>query len=165
MDSFINRLLEDESPALPAHLGEVSLTVSRTMSRFQNRLHAVQTDSFSNQARENASTRSLHKVPNPFTQLSRDDFRDLAQRLGVNAVFVSKLRDRQIQASTIPAQFQGVLANEMQAPLDLVIAHLKAVHGSSSKLRGISEFAQQTFEEAIRSSGLSKDKQEALFSL
>jgi hypothetical protein len=171
IDSFRNQAREKDSPALRAHLGEVSPAVSRAMSRFQNRLHSLQTTPLSSPSNEDALAVGLGLAAgNPFAQLSREEFRGLAQRLDVNTVFVAKLRDRQIQPNTIPVKFQNALANEMRAPLGLVIAHLGATQaapqGQFFKAEGKPQTsAQQTFEEAVRCSGLSQNQQDGLLRL
>jgi hypothetical protein len=168
IDSFRNQAREKDAPALQAHLLGVSPVVSRAMSRFLNRLHALQTASHSSPSNENGVASSFGSTSgNPFAQLSREEFRDLAKRLGVNTVFVSRLRDRQIQVNTIPLKFQNTLANEMQLPLELVIAHLGATQavprGQFFKAEGKPHtYAQQTFEEAVLGSGLSQTQQDAL---
>jgi hypothetical protein len=171
IDSLRNQAQENDAPALRAHLGEVSPAVSRAMSRFQNRLHTLQAAPHFSPSNENAlATGFGSEAGNPFIHLSREEFRDLAQRLGVNTVFVSKLRDRQIQPNTIPVKFQNALANEMRAPLGLVIAHLGATQaapqGQFFKAEGKPQTsAQQTFEEAVRGSGLSQNQQDGLLRL
>lgn len=170
LDCLRNRS-EEESLARPAQLGAVSPAVSRAMSRFQNRLHAVQTVSVSNQAKQAQTTSRVDSdMKNPFLRLSRDEFRSLAERMGTNPTFVTKLRDRQIVASTIPTRFRSKLADEMEVPLELVIAHLEAspvvpqrqFYKSVGKPHNV---AQQTFVEAVRGSGMSKDQQDALLEL
>ena len=171
IDSFRNQVRENDMPSPSAHLGEVSPAVSRAMSRFQNRLHALQTVSHSSPSSENASATSFDSAAgNPFAQLSRAEFRDLAQKLGVNTVFISKLRDRQIQADTIPVKFQSAIASEMGAQFDLVVAHLRATQaapqGQFFKAEGKPQTpAQQTFEEAVRGSGLNQNQQDGLLGL
>ena len=46
-----------------------------------------------------------------------------AGRLNANAVFVGKLRDRQIDPATMTPGFQKRVADELKAPLDVVVAH------------------------------------------
>lgn len=170
LDCLMRRCHESETSAQPVQLGVVSPAVSRAMSRFQNRLHTVQTLPVSNQAKQASATSCVGSEVNPFLRLSRDEFRSLAQRMGVNAIFVTKLRDRQIEARTIPPRFRSKLADEMQVPLELVIAHLAAspvaprrqFYKSDGKPRNL---PQQTFVEAVRTSGLSKDQQEGLLEL
>lgn len=144
----------------------VSSAVSRAMSHFQNRLHAVTAG-----AAEARSTRAnLADAPNPFSDLSRSEFRALATRLNANAVFVGKLRDRQIDPATMTPGFRSRVAEELKAPLDVVVAHFAARQaaptGQFFKAEGKpSTGAQQSFEDAVRSSGLSEVQQKFLLEL
>ena len=146
----------------------LSPAVSRAMSRFQNRLHAV-----SEPARLPAATdRSVSAdAINPFASLSREDFRGFARRLDVSSVFVAKLRDRQIEPDTLTPGFQKRVADDLHAPLDVVVAHFAAAQGGAVgpqfyKADGKpNNGGRQTFEEAVRSSGLSEAQQRALLAL
>ncbi|MCY4638548.1 MAG: hypothetical protein OXG04_29290 [Acidobacteria bacterium] len=144
----------------------VSLAVSRAMSHFQNRLHAVTL-----RAGEARSTRAdIADAPNPFSGLSRNEFRAFAARLNANTVFVSKLRDRQIDPATMTGGFQRRVADDLTAPLDVVVAHFAARPaapiGQFFKAEGMpSTGAQQSFGEAVRSSGLNETQQKFLLEL
>ena len=147
----------------------VSPVVSRAMSRFQNRLYA---------ARQATTLSSYHvpspevtDAPNPFTELSREEFRTLANRVGANTVFVAKLRDRQIKLDTIPRRFLQRLADGLNISLDLVISHFAAPSASTM----VGQFykandkpdgnQRQSFVEAVKSSGLNEDEQRQLLRL
>lgn len=144
----------------------VSPAVSRAMSHFQNRLHAVTTG-----MAQPASAPSIGTdAPNPFIGLPRSEFRAFAGRLNANAVFVGKLRDRQIDPATMTSGFRKLVADELKAPLDVVVAHFAARQsapaGQFFKADGKpSTGAQQSFEEAVKSSGLSEDQQRFLLGL
>lgn len=146
----------------------LSPAVSRAMSRFQNRLHAV-----SEPRRLQAATdRSVSTdARNPFASLSREDFRRFARRLDANSVFVAKLRDRQIKPDTLTPGFRNRVADELRAPLDVVVAHFAAAQAGAAgpqffKADGKpNDGGRQTFEEAVRSSGLSEAQQSALLAL
>ena len=56
----------------------------------------------------------------------RNEFRAFAARLNANGVFVGKLRDRQIDPDTMTPGFQRRVADELKAPLDVVVAHFAA---------------------------------------
>jgi hypothetical protein len=171
LDCLRNRSQETETSVQPVQLGAVSPAVSRAMSRFQNRLHAVQTLPVSNQTKQTlATSRIASEAKNPFQRLSREEFRSLAERMGVNSMFVTKLRDRQIVASTIPTRFRSKLAEEMEVPLELVIAHLEASPVVPQRqfykcVEKPHHVAQQTFVEAVRGCGMSKDQQDALLEI
>lgn len=145
---------------------KVSPAVSRAMSHFQNRLHAVTTGAF----RPVNMTTNVSDAPNPFIVLPRSEFRAFAGRLNANAVFVGKLRDRQIDPATMTPGFRKLVADELKAPLDVVVAHFAARQaapvGQFFKAEGKpSTGAQQSFDEAVKSSGLSEDQQRFLLGL
>jgi hypothetical protein len=168
MDRYTNRMPEEQAIPSAAELQNVSPAVSRALSRFQNCLHSVQTTAVSDSV-----INTLHgvsqsrEVLNPFALLSRDQYRNVARNLNVNTVFISKFRDRQIVPNSIPREFQRKLAAEIDVPLDLLVAHLAASQGApqkqfyKAKNKPTNE-TQQSFEEAVRGSGLSKEQQEAL---
>jgi len=145
-----------------------SPAVSRAMSRFQNRLHSV---SKSQIAPETKSLSIPSEAFNPFISLSREEFRSFAKRLNVNSVFVGKLRDRQIDPDYLTPGFQRRVADDLRAPLDLVVAHFAAAQtagarGQFFKADGRpTNGGRQSFEEAVRSSGLSEAQQAALLAL
>lgn len=146
----------------------MSPTVSRAMSRFQNRLHAV---SDQGDASTSAPQPSGADAPNPFVALSRDEFRAFARRLDANSVFVAKLRDRQIDPTTLTPGFRQRVADDLRVPLHVVVAHFAATQGAVAR----SQFykadgkptngGRQRFEEAAQSSGLSEAQQRALLAL
>lgn len=144
-----------------------SPAVSRAMSRFQNRLHAV-----GEPTRLQAETDlSVADAVNPFGSLSREDFRGFARRLDANSVFVAKLRDRQIKPDTLTPGFRKRVADDLHAPLDVVVAHFAAAQAGSAGSQFYKAVGKpnnggrQTFEEAVRSSGLSEAQQSALLAL
>src|SRR3981189_817772 len=109
-------------------------------------------------------------VANPFASLDRERFRALASRIDANAVMISKLRDRLIDPATIPRGFCDYLAEEMDEPVDALIAHLYAPPEVSSarqlyKAEGKPALtARQSFEEAVAGSGLSEEQRRHLLS-
>lgn len=146
----------------------VSPAVSRAISHFQNRLHAVTVGARATETKPAPATSA--GAANPFSALPRPEFRALAERLNANAVFVGKLRDRQIDARTMTPSFQRRVAEELEAPLEVVVAHFAA--SQSAPLRQFfkaegkpSAGGQQTFEEAVRSSGLTEAQQQSLLEL
>ena len=159
-----DRVVEDAEGAIDP--SAVSPAVSRAMSHFQNRLHAVTPG-----AVEARSTRAdIADAPNPFSGLPRNEFRAFAARLNANTVFVGKLRDRQINPATMTLGFQRRVADELKAPLDVVVAHFASRQGAPTgqffKAEGKPSIgAQQSFEEAVRSSGLNEAQQKFLLEL
>lgn len=159
-----DRVIEAAEAAIDPNV--VSPAVSRAMSHFQNRLHAA--TGVAAQAASGSASASV--APNPFSGLSRSEFRALAGRLNANGVFVGKLRDRQIDPGTMTPGFRKLVADELTAPLDVVIAHFAARQpppvGQYFKAEGKpSTGGQQSFDDAVRSSGLSEEQQRFLTGL
>ncbi len=163
-----DRAIEAAEAAIDPSL--VTPAVSRAMSHFQNRLHAVAAGASAGAAQAGIARAKIADAPNPFLGLPRSEFRALAERLNANTVFIGKLRDRQIEPNTMTASFQRRVADELRAPLEVVVAHFAAHQaapaGQFFKAEGKpSTGAQQTFEEAVRSSGLSEAQQRSLLEL
>lgn len=158
------RVVEDAERAIDP--SAVSPAVSRAMSHFQNQLHAVTAGA----VEATGTSADVVDAPNPFSGLTRSEYRAFASRLNANAVFVGKLRDRQIEPRTMTPSFQRRVADELNAPLDLVVAHFAACQatpaGQFFKAEGKpSSGTRQSFEEAVRSSGLSEAQQQYLLEL
>jgi hypothetical protein len=165
--------LQGESAAEAAEAAidpsRVSPAVSRAMSRFQNRLHVVRQAAA---VAAKPTIRPAAEVPNPFADLDRAAFRSFAGRIGANNAFVLKLRDRQIEPETIPEPFQRLAANELHAPLDVVVAHFAATGSAARSGRQFYKAdgkpgseRRQSFADAVASSGLTAEQQQRLLSL
>lgn len=153
----------DEEP-LPEEVSGTSAAVGRAMSRFQNRLYAV------TKSRRPANANTAPESPNLFSSLDRAELRGLGSRLGGNTVFAMKLRDRVIDPNTMTEGFRRHVAETMQAPLDVVIAHFAgrsemAAHAHYKAEQKPETRRKQSFEEAVRSSGLTPEQQAFLLSL
>ena len=145
----------------------VSPAVSRAMSRFQNRLFEVEHGKAAGAA---AASAAASAAENPFATLDRTAFRGLATRLDVSTLFVTKLRDRQIDPSTMTTGFRKRVANELSVPLDVIVAHFAArPEGQTPQFYKAEHkpttVAQQSFEEAVRSSGLTVEQQRQLMNM
>lgn len=154
--------IEAENPGTP-----VSPAVSRAMSRFQNRLFEVE---HGKSAGATAASAVASAAENPFARLDRTAFRGLATRLDVSTLFVAKLRDRRINPTTITPGFRKRIADELSVPLDLVVAHFAArPEGQTPQFYKAEQkpttVAQQSFEEAVRSSGLTDEQQRHLMNM
>ena len=157
-------VVEDEEQVVDPSI--VSPAVSRAMSHFQNRLHAVRAD----EAAATSTRAAVADTPNPFADLTRGEFSALASGLNANTFFVVKLRDRQIEVSTMTPGFQGRVADELNVPVDVVVAHFAARQVAPVRQFFNSEGkpatgARQSFKEAVRSSGLSEVQQKRLLEL
>ena len=147
----------------------VSPAVSRAMSTFHNRLYSLRQSA---EATVTQPTPSSGFVENPFTGLDRQEFRKLAGRIGANTVLVAKLRDRQIDPTTISDGFKRHVSKELEVPVELLAAHLEA---SPKETQGSRQFYKadhrprygdrQSFGDAVRGSGLSDEQQRHLLGL
>jgi hypothetical protein len=139
-------------------------SVSRAMSRFHNRLHAVRKET------DTEAAKAAPAVENPFAKLTRDAIRTLAQGLHANTVFVMKLRDRHISLETMTEGFLRRLADELGVRLENIVAHFAAPAYIQSSAQFKAETKpeageKQTFEEAVRSCGLTPEQQHSLLHL
>lgn len=143
--------------------GAVGPAVSRAISHFQNVSFELE-------------KKGLAEAPiafaNPFTSLSTEGFRAYAAKLGANSIFVMKLRDGRIEPESLNAHpgFCRVAAAGLDVPVEALMAHVRSgptvnaqqLHKSDSK-----PVAQkrETFEEAVRSSGLTPEQQRHLLDM
>lgn len=148
----------------------VSPAVSRAMSRFHNRLHAAG-QTVAPSAKIDRSPESA-AAQNPFASLSRSEFRAFVGRIDASTVFVAKLRDRQIEPETMSDGFRRLVADELRAPVEVVVAHFAASHAAASLGRQFYKADEkpngdrkQTFAEAVRNSGLTEAQQQRLLGL
>jgi hypothetical protein len=160
----LEALANSDEEATHEDTSGTSAAVGRAMSRFQNRLYAVK------EARLSANTNTAPESLNPFSSLNRAELRDVAGRLGGNTVFAMKLRDCVIDPDTMTEGFRKHVAETMHAPLDVVIAHFAgqsqmAAHAHYKAEQKPETGRKQSFEEAVRSSGLTPEQQAFLLSL
>ena len=164
IDSLMHRSDEED---VPADADAISDVVSRVMSQFENQLfERRQARAATPPAR--AATAS---VENPFAALDRQGFRALVSQLDVNSAFLSKLRDRTIEPISIPKAYCRHLAQEMDEDAEAMVAHLYAPQESVAAGRQLykaegkpAATARQSFEEAVKTSGLSEEQQRRLLS-
>jgi hypothetical protein len=138
--------------------------VSRAMSQFHSRLYAVRGEA------EAGAAKTSPAAENPFAKLNRTALRALAQRLHANTVFVMKLRDRLITGDTMTEGFLRRLADELGVLPETVVAHFAAPAcvptGAHFKAETKPQAGEkQTFEEAVRSCGLTPEQQHSLLNL
>jgi hypothetical protein len=164
VDSLMHRSDEED---IPADADAISSVVSRVMSQFENQLYERR------QARAatppvRATTAS---IDNPFAALDRQKFRALVSQLDINNAFFSKLRDRTIDPASIPKEFCRRLAEEMDEDIETMTAHLYAPQEIVASGRQFYKAdgkpgmtARQSFEEAVKTSGLSEEQRRRLLS-
>ena len=165
----VDSLVEGGAGEPPVEPTRVSPAVSRAMSAFHNRLYALRQASG---AAVTERTPSSGAVENPFSDLGRREFRALAEGIGANTVLVAKLRDRQIDPTTIPDVFTQDVSNELGVPVDLLSSHLEANPTATSEGRQFykadrqpKQGERQSFADAVRGSGLTDEQQRRLLDL
>ncbi|HYJ89295.1 MAG TPA: hypothetical protein VEW46_24745, partial [Pyrinomonadaceae bacterium] len=152
---------ESGDETFEANSTETSPAVSKAMSRFHNRLYAE---------KKRSSAPVEGPVANPFASLPRSELRTFARSMKANLPFVMKLRDRQIRDDTMSMGFKRRVTEELEVPLDVVIAHFAAQPEMRADALFKSEdkpavSAKQSFEDAVRGSGLTPEQQESLLKL
>jgi hypothetical protein len=164
IDSLMHRSDEED---IPADAGAISSVVSRVMSQFENQLFERR----QGRAAIPPARAATASVENPFAPLNRQEFRALASQLDINNVFLSKLRDRTIEPISIPKAYCRRLAEEMDEDAEAMAAHLYAPQESVAAGRQLYKAvgkpagtARQSFEEAVKTSGLSEEQQRRLLS-
>ena len=165
----LDSLVEGGAAEAAADPTKVSPGVSRAMSAFHNRLYALRR---AGGAAVAEPTPSSDFVENPFSDLGRREFRAVAEGIGANTVLVAKLRDRQIDPTTISDGFKRLVSNELEVPVALLSTHLEA---SPTATQGSRQFykaddrprqgERQSFADAVRGSGLTDEQQRHLLSL
>ena len=157
----LDRLGGTEDEPFETSSTEISSAISKAMSRFHNRLYAE---------KKAALSSSEGSVSNPFASMPRNELRAFARAINANLPFVMKLRDRQIREDTISEGFKRRVTEALEVSHDVVIAHFSAPPevrvDARFKAEGKPEpGAKQTFEEAVRGSGLTSEQQEYLLKL
>jgi hypothetical protein len=154
------------APHEPLEMPEATTTpsVAQAMRRFQTRLSAVR------QATGAEAANAAAVVANPFATLNRAAVRALAHRLHANTVFIMKLRDRLIADDTMTEGFLRRLAEELGVLRETIVAHFAAPafipSGAHFKADTKPESGEkQTFEDAVRSCGLTPAQQTTLLQL
>jgi hypothetical protein len=158
--------LEHGDEEVDATPNPISPVVSRVMSKFQNGLFEMAHKRVAEQPMEIARA----PTANPFASLDRKSYRALASHLDINTVLLSKLRDRQIEPTTIPRSFCKYVADGMEEDIDSLCAHFRGppeaapAHQYFRAKDKPKISLQQSFEEAVRGSGLSEEQQRRLLS-
>ena len=151
----------DEDEDLPAS-GAVSQAAGKAISHLQNYTFELE-----RKAKGGASV-----VTDPFSAMTREQFRAFASNLGVNTTFAMKLRDRSIDPQTVipRRRFCQAAADAAHVPLDVMVAHLQGAPAISRsafyKADGKPEAAaREAFEQAVQSSALTEEQQRKLLDI
>ena len=171
LDRLHDNVMESEKATPDTDELGISPAVSRAMSRFQNRLYSVKKAGKVGTECDSLANESITAF-NPFARLNRNGFRQLVTELDANVAFVTKLRDRQIDPEKMTDGFRKEVAEKLNVPKDVLVAHFNALQNRVSAGRQFfkavekpSTEKRQSFEEAVRSSGLSERQQQRLMSL
>jgi hypothetical protein len=164
IELVLDALEEDKSDTVEAPTPDIIAAVSQAMSHFHNQLYVVET-----KARA-AQVQTMARSQSPFASWNRAELRQFGARLGANTVFAVKIRDCQIEPDTLTLGFKKHVAEAAMAPLELIVAHF----AGESRIAGQTRFKadkkpeagkKQTFDEAVRTSGLTDQQQSFLRSL
>jgi hypothetical protein len=166
VDLLLDDAIPDEADTSEIDASEaVSPAVSRAISYFQNAVYELE-------SKPAAPLRSVAQPKNLFADMDRARFRAVASSLHANNTFMIKLRDRTIDPDSVTSRtgFCRKVAGEIGEPVDLIIAHFRGPqviargqHYKSDKKPAVT--GRETFEEAVRSSGLSDEQQAYLLGL
>lgn len=167
VEMVMEAAFDHQALASKGDISQISPAVSRAMSRFENRLFETRRNQLP--AARDASPRATN-VQNPFEVLDRTAFRALVNGLHANNLFVSRLRDREIDVNTMTEGFKRRVADELNSPLDLVAAHFSAEARIESRQFYKAEekphvSRKTSFEEAVKNSGLTEEQQGYLLGL
>jgi hypothetical protein len=163
IDLAIESLLEpEEEPEVSIDLDNVDPVIAKAMGAFQNGLKKNATETAGPQVD------GQEAAANPFKDLSRETFRAVAQKIGGTTAFLVKLRDRLIEPATIPQMFIQSAAQALGVSIEALNAYLKTpptigLAAQHYKADGKPSIAgQQSFEDALRTSGLTAEQQQRL---
>ena len=175
IDLTVDALTHGDETFVTDESEAVSPTVARAMSAYQNRMYELQQTSISapksKSVRDPVDRANAVTVDNLFIGLDRGSIRNLAECIGANPTFVSKLRDRMINIATIPLKLQELVAQELKIPFQFLTAHLSAesaVQAPGQHYKSVQKpvlCLKQSYEDAVRSSGLTEEQQWRLLSL
>lgn len=141
--------------------------ISRAMSAYQNHLYDLKNKKSARNIEWRTETTI---VENPFAKLDRIESRKLAHSLNANLTFISKLRDRLIDAGTIPQSFITIVADTLRIPVQVLESHFSAqtpslVAGQHYKADQKPALGlKQTYSQAVQSSGLTGEQEQHLMS-
>lgn len=167
IDMLINPVNEAE---LSVSLEETSPMVARAMSNFENELFEKQQSSESD--REGSNSTAKTSTINPFARMDRTGFRAFATAIHASTIFAMKIRDHQIKLATIPLKYLEMIAQALPLSLEQLRDYLNHRNG---RLAPGNQFfkaddkpdhnIQQSFDEAVATSGLTEEQQNYLLSL
>lgn len=165
VDLTVDRLSQDDNVA-PEMLPVMGAAASHAISAYHNTIYNLRKRAAADSVAPPAAA-----LENPFLRLDRAGVRAAALAIGANGTFISKLRDRVIDAATISQGFLKFLADALHIEAEGLWAHLSSdrtvsTEGQHFKADQKPVLGQkQSFEDAVRSSGLTEEQQRRLLSL
>ncbi len=147
---------------------ETSPAVSRAMSHFHNRIYQVEKAAKPAPVAVPAKpAQSAREAPTLFVTYNKNDVRTLSEALGVNTVFIMKLRDRLVEPDSISKGFMQFTAEKIGSTVELLWAHFSAPPVVAANAQYKAERKpevrrRQSFEEAVKTSGMTAEQQEQL---
>ena len=175
IDLTVDALAHGDETFVADQSEAVSPAVVRAMSAYHNRMYELQQTSSSapksKSVPDPVDGATAVTVDNPFISLDRAGIRNLAECIGANPTFVSKLRDRMIDIAKIPRKLQELVAQKLKISLQLLTAHLSAqsaVQAPGQHYKSVQKPVlglKQSYVDAVRSSGLTEEQQRRLLSL
>lgn len=168
VDLTVDRLSQDDNVA-PDVVPVIGAAGSHAVSAYHNTIYNLRKRAAKGVAAPAAAAAAA--LENPFMKLDKAGIRAAAQAIGANSAFISKLRDRVIDAATISQGFLKVVADALRVETERLWAHLSSdrtvpTEGQHFKADQKPVLGQkQSFEDAVRSSGLTEEQQRRLLSL
>jgi hypothetical protein len=116
------------------------------------------------------STQSTTAIASPFAQLTPTEFKSMATKLSISVLFLIRVRERSVDAVTIPRRFVQRLAAELGTTADAVLAYLRSPPTVASNQSFRSDVKPEVppqipFEKALETSQLTPAQKEALQAL
>ena len=158
-DFAVEWAVQDLMPGEDGYGGEPATGTSSAVAKAMDRLHA-----------ELDADGPRRSWADPFKDRSPAELQGLAAALGLDKTLVAKLRDRRIDAETVPRGLCEGLAGELEVPLDAVIAHLNGppvlTAGASFKASDKPEaVGKEPFARAVEGSQLGPEDKKRLLDL
>lgn len=148
---------------------DTDATLLRAMSHFQNRLFEAQTAQKGGIA-EHPSVNSGRTPRDLFAHRSPTQMQTLREKLDISPLFLKRLRDREIRATTIPPAFIRLIATAVEVVETEVTLYFAGRPQIAANVNFKSDVTptvgdQVTFEQAVRNSGMTPEQQARLLAL
>ncbi|WP_207003650.1 hypothetical protein [Trinickia mobilis] len=162
--STVDFLTNASDNEVTAFFQEEGFDVHTLAQQGRDALARAQVAAAGSEAKE-ASTGSV----NPFSDIERPEYRNLAHELGINTMFLNRIRDREVLLSDFPAIFLERLAAGLRVTIETLRQYLSlppapTVGGMfQSDAKPVIADEASPFTTVARESGLSEDEIKRLF--